>query len=57
MSAGGRYGIAPQRAGGRLMDGARVMSREVISWIAAVAVAALFVAIVLWLRTFALAPG
>jgi hypothetical protein len=35
----------------------RVMSREVISWIAAVAVAALFVAIVLWLRTFALAPG
>jgi hypothetical protein len=35
----------------------RVMSRELISWIAAVAVAALFVAIVLWLRTFALAPG
>ena len=35
----------------------RVMSGEVISWIAAVAVAALFVAIVLWLRTFALAPG
>jgi hypothetical protein len=35
----------------------RVMSRELISWIAAVAVGALFVAIVLWLRTFALAPG
>jgi hypothetical protein len=33
------------------------MSREAISWIAAVAVATLFVAIVLWLRTFALAPG
>jgi len=35
----------------------RVMSREVISWIVAVAVAGLFVAIVLWLRTSALAPG
>jgi hypothetical protein len=35
----------------------RVMSGEVISWIAAGAVAALFLAIVLWLRTFALAPG
>jgi hypothetical protein len=31
------------------------MSREAISWLAAVAAAALFVLIVLWLRTFV--PG
>jgi hypothetical protein len=29
-----------------------VMSREVISWIAGVAVGALFVAILLWVRSF-----
>jgi hypothetical protein len=33
------------------------MSREVISWIAAVAVAALFVAVVLWVRTFVIVPS
>jgi hypothetical protein len=34
-----------------------LMSREAISWLAALAAAVLFVAIVLWIRTFVLAPG
>ena len=33
------------------------MSREVVSWLLAIAVAALFVAIALYIRMFVLAPG
>jgi hypothetical protein len=64
-AAGATFLRAVARPGNRLRSSQRAaaglrmcgMSREAISWLAAVTAAPLFVAIVLWLRTFVLVPG